>query len=175
MTNRWLEALKEERSKHNTAAALRVRCNPAVGEPNEKPETPKHPTDKTDKITSRHKAGSENPKTPETRTDKTDKNTSEAERLGMVATWAMEFGYVSLHDPHTGKWHDIPTKEAPSWALWEARRRKELYKDGNRKAFRLTSSEMEDVWEKERAEMWEHPAVTDRGIVYEDYLEEGAE
>lgn len=33
--------------------------------------------------------------------------------------------------------------------MWEARKRKELYRDGNRKAYRLTSREMEEVWEAE--------------------------
>jgi hypothetical protein len=49
----------------------------------------------------------------------------------------------------TGEWHDLPTKEAPSWAVGESHRRKNLYKDGNRKAYRLTSSEMEETWEAE--------------------------
>ncbi len=82
-------------------------------------------------------------------TAKTAKTPSEAGQLGVIAMWSIEFGYVSLHDPTTGEWHDIQTKEAPSWALWEARKRKELYKDGNRKAFRLTSREMEEIWEDE--------------------------
>ena len=36
----------------------------------------------------------------------------------------------------------------------------------------LTASEMEEVWEKEQALMWDHPAVTEKGVLYEDYLEE---
>jgi hypothetical protein len=42
----------------------------------------------------------------------------------------------------------------------EARRRKEQYRGGNRRAYRLTSSEMEELW---RAE-----SPVDEGIV-EDY------
>jgi hypothetical protein len=89
--------------------------------------------------------------------------------------WAREFGYVSMHDPTTGEWWDVATKDAPDWAKREAFKRKELYKGGNRKAYRLTAREMEGIWDAERVEMWAHPAVTDRGIVYEDYLEEGGE
>ncbi len=95
-----------------------------------------------------------------------------ASELGLVARWSREFGYISIHDPTAGKGHDVATKDAPDWAKREAFKRKELYREGNRKAFRLTAREMEDIWEKERVGMWEHPAVTDRGIVYEDYLAE---
>jgi hypothetical protein len=97
-----------------------------------------------------------------------------AQRLGLVARWSQTFGYVSLHDPTTGEWHDLQTKEAPDWAVREARKRKEFYNVGNHKAYRLTAQGMEEIWEAERAEMWEHPAVMDKGIVYEDYLEEDA-
>jgi hypothetical protein len=31
---------------------------------------------------------------------------------------------------------------------------------------------MEEAWEKEQAPTWEHPAVTDKSIVYEDYIDE---
>ncbi|MBV9455593.1 MAG: hypothetical protein JOZ19_15995 [Rubrobacter sp.] len=84
-------------------------------------------------------------------TAKTAKTLSEAKRLGLVATWSIEFGYVSVHDPTSGEWHDPPTKEAPSWATGEARKRKELYKSGNRKALRLSSREMSELWEAEHA------------------------
>jgi hypothetical protein len=40
--------------------------------------------------------------------------------------------------------------DAPDWAVREARKRKELYKNSNRRAYRLTSREMEDIWEAER-------------------------
>jgi hypothetical protein len=77
-----------------------------------------------------------------------------------------------LHDPATGERHDLPTKDAPDWAVREARRRKELYKSGDRKAYRYTSGEMEEVWESEQTPMWTQPAITDRGIIYKDYIEE---
>jgi hypothetical protein len=40
--------------------------------------------------------------------------------MGLAATWSMEFGYVSIHDPTEGEWWDVPTKDAPAWALPEA-------------------------------------------------------
>jgi hypothetical protein len=49
--------------------------------------------------------------------------------------------------------------------LWEARKRKELYKDGNRKAYRLTSRDMEDIRE---AEFLSEP----EGIVEDHPIEE---
>lgn len=85
----------------------------------------------------------------------------DAAELGLVAKWSKHFGYVSLHDPTTGEWYDLRIKDAPSWAKWEASKRKELYRDGNREAYRLTSQEMEEIWEAE------HP-VEEVGIV-EDY------
>ena len=50
-------------------------------------------------------------------------------------------------------------------AGWEARKREELYKSGNRKAYRLTSREMEEIW---KAEHTSEPA----GIVEELPIEE---
>ncbi len=98
-----------------------------------------------------------------------------SDALGLVTTWSVEFGYVSIHDPTTGEWHDLLTKEAPRWAVGEAHRRKNLYKRGDRKAYRLTSLEMEKIWEVERAkEPASSPGIPERGIVYEDYLEGSA-
>ncbi len=141
-----------------------------------KTETYQNPTAKTAKTLLGDSVFSENAQSPTAKTAKTANGYKDgASELGLVAMWSREFGYISIHDPTAGEWYDLQTKDAPDWAVREARRRKELYKDGNRKAYRLTAREMEDIWEKERVEMWEHPAVTDRGIVYEDYLEEEAE
>ena len=52
-------------------------------------------------------------------------------------------------DARPGKWHDLQTKDAPEWAVGEARCRKEQYRGGNRRAYRLTSSEMEELWRAE--------------------------
>jgi predicted metal-dependent hydrolase len=35
----------------------------------------------------------------------------EADRRGLVVKWAKEPGYVSLHDPTTGEWHDVKASE----------------------------------------------------------------
>ena len=101
--------------------------------------------------------------TPEPPAAKTAK-TTEAEHLGLIAVWSAQFGYVSMHDPTTGEWHDLQTKDAPKWAVGETRRRKEQYRGGNHRAYRLTSSEMEEPW---RA-----VALVDEGIVEDHPLEE---
>lgn len=173
MSNKWQsrlnKLLEENNSSHNTAAALREGGD----EFSEIVQTlaPKTPKTHAEGQNYSESARTPTPKTPKTRTDKT-KNSLEAERLGLVATWSIEFGYVSIHDPTSGEWHDLPTEDALDWAKREARKRKDLYRAGNRKAFRLTAREMEELWESEQVEMWDHPAVTEKGVVYEDYIEE---
>jgi hypothetical protein len=169
-----MSALKEQVSKHNTAAALRVNQNTGPIGPAAKQEMPINPPSKTSSTLNKDKIEGENLQTRQMAPSKTSNTPTEAEHLGLVATWSIEFGYISLHDLTSGEWHDIPTKEAPSWATWEARKRKELYKGGNRKAYRLTCREMEKVWEAEQVEIWDTLGITDRGILYEDYLEEDA-
>jgi hypothetical protein len=137
--SKWLNSLKEEESKHTTAGLREGQSRRPIG-PAAKRKTPKTCTDKTDK-------------------------TSEGARLGLIATWSAEFGYVSLHDPTTGEWHDLKTTVAPEWAVGEARRRKELYKSGNRRAYRLSARVMEEVWKSGQ--------LPEEGIV-EDYPVEGA-
>jgi hypothetical protein len=131
-------------------------------------ETPQSLTAKTAKTPGEHKTGNENLQTQERPTAKTAKITNgykdEAAQLGLIAAWSREFGYVSLHDPTSGEWYDLPVKVAPSWALWEAHKRKELYKDGNRRAYRLTSREMKKLWADEQP--------SDEGIL-EEYTPEG--
>ncbi len=146
MPGEWLNSLKEEESKHNTTAALREGQYRHPLGPAEKPKTPITPTDKTDKNPCEKLPTSIN------RPDKTDK-TPDAAQLGLVATWSAEFGYVSIHDPIEGVWWNLQVKDAPGWALSEARKRKELYRDGNRKALRLTSREMGEIWEAERSDL----------------------
>jgi hypothetical protein len=161
----WLGALKQVESKHNTAAALRERQNIRVVGPFEKPETPINPPSKTSNTPIGREAGSEKPKTPTSAPSETSK-TIEAEDLGLVASWSVEFGFISMHDPTTGEWHDLRWKDAPGWARWEARKRKELYGDGNRKAHRLTSREIGEIWAAE------NPLSIEEGIV-EDHPVEG--
>jgi hypothetical protein len=105
-------------------------------------------TPKTPKTHAENQNFSESAQNP---TPKTAKTTPEADRLGLVATWSRVFGYLSIHNPTTGTWHDLPTKGALDWTRREARRRKELYKSGDRKAYRYTSGKMEQLWEAERA------------------------
>jgi hypothetical protein len=147
MANKWLATLKEDVNKHNTAAALRESRNLHAVGPAAKPKTPINPPSKTS-------------------------NTPKADQLGLVATWSGEFGYISLHDPTTGEWHDVQTKDAPGWAKWEASKRKELYRAGNRKAYRLTSREMGEVWEAERSAI-EEEIVEEYPVEEEDEIEEG--
>ena len=72
--------------------------------------------------------------------------------LGLIAKWSKHFGYVSIHDPVLGEWWDVPTKDAPPWALDEARRRNELWRAGDRRAFKLTSRQIEELWLAEQSE-----------------------
>jgi hypothetical protein len=76
----------------------------------------------------------------------------------LVATWAATFGFVSIHDPLDGTWHDIQTGEAPTWALAESGLRKRLYKGGDRRAYSHDARKMQEIWESE------HPPPPDRGI-----------
>jgi hypothetical protein len=36
------------------------------------------------------------------------KRLQEAGRRGLVIEWSSEPGYVALHDPTTGEWHEVP-------------------------------------------------------------------
>lgn len=59
------------------------------------------------------------------------KRLEEADRRGLVIKWSKETGYISLHDPTTGEWHDVPVSSCPPWVLDDAkahhRRCKERY------------------------------------------------
>jgi hypothetical protein len=48
----------------------------------------------------------------------------EADRRGLVIRWSRESGYVSLHDPTTGEWHEVPASECPLWILDEVKARR---------------------------------------------------
>jgi hypothetical protein len=85
--------------------------------------------------------------------------------LGLVAMWSRTFGYVVIHDPTTGDWHELETRAAPDWAVREARKRKELWRGGDRRAYQLTRKEMEDLFEADREE-------EEEGIIEEHPLEE---
>ena len=85
MSNRWLDALKDEEGKHNTAAALRE--SPRTGEPGPgaRSKTPIRRAAKTAKITNRHKVGDKNPQTPIDTTAKTAKTTYTGEKTSKGA------------------------------------------------------------------------------------------
>lgn len=80
-----------------------------------------------------------------------------ASRLGLVARWAMRFGYVGIHDPTSGEWHDLRVGDAPPWAVREARKRKALWGEGETLAYEFTAGEMEEIWESERPVVEERP------------------
>ncbi len=92
----------------------------------------------------------------------------QASEMGLVAMWSRHYGYVSVHDPATGEWHDLSAEDAPGWSVREARRRKELRMEGDLKAYQLNSREAEKAWRDKQA-----PA--DIGIVEEFPVEEGEE
>ena len=83
---------------------------------------------------------------------------------GLTARWSKEFGFIKIHDPESGKRYDVPMKDAPEWAKWEARKRKELYKAGDNYAYDLTSTQMHEIWEKDRP-------IPEEGIVEDHSLE----
>ncbi len=164
MKHRLLEMLREEERKHNTTAALRVRHIPYEGGPVKKDETPESLTVKTAKTTNTPKVEGENPEARQTQAAKTAK-TIEADELGLITTWSSHFGFISMHDPATGEWHDLHWKDVPEWARWEAKKRKELYKEGDRRAHRLTSREIAEIWATE------NQSAEEDGIVEEHPVE----
>jgi hypothetical protein len=100
----------------------------------------------------------------------TERRLRKAADKGLVAQWAdyeKAKGHVSIHDPGSGHWCDVPWKDAPGWARRESLKRSELYRDFYHDAHDLTAREMEKIWEAE------HPAA-DVGIVEAHPLEEGA-
>ena len=44
-----------------------------------------------------------------------------AHRRGLVIGWAREPGYVALHDPSTGEWHEVAAADCPPWVLEDAK------------------------------------------------------
>ncbi|MGI8911244.1 MAG: hypothetical protein ACR2JR_11930 [Rubrobacteraceae bacterium] len=44
-----------------------------------------------------------------------------ADRRGLVIKWAKEPGYVALHDPTTGEWHEVSASDCPPWILEDAK------------------------------------------------------
>jgi hypothetical protein len=54
----------------------------------------------------------------------------EAHRRGFVAKWSREPGWISLHDPTAGEWHDVRARDCfPSIVAEAGARRKEERRD----------------------------------------------
>lgn len=43
------------------------------------------------------------------------------DRRGLVIKWAKAPGYLALHDPTTGEWHEVPAPGCPPWILEDAK------------------------------------------------------
>lgn len=48
----------------------------------------------------------------------------EGDRRGPVIRFAREPGYLSVHDPTTGDWHELQTSGCPPWMLEDAKARR---------------------------------------------------
>lgn len=134
MGNKWLAALREAEEKHNTAAALR-EASPGRSENLDTPQSPPGKTSKTplgfqdrlerlrEKLRTRQNPPSKTSDTPTDLERLVQRKLEKASRMGLVASWSQHYGYVGLHDPTTGEWHDLRTEDAPGWAVREARRK----------------------------------------------------
>lgn len=49
------------------------------------------------------------------------KRLEEADRRGLVIRWSREPGWISLHDPTTGEWHEVAASGCPPWILEDAK------------------------------------------------------
>jgi hypothetical protein len=49
---------------------------------------------------------------------------AEANRRGLVIRWSREPGWISLHDPTTGEWHEVAASGCPPWILEDAKARR---------------------------------------------------
>ena len=45
----------------------------------------------------------------------------QADRRGLIIKWSKDPGYIALHDPTTGDWHELPKTSSPPWMLEDAR------------------------------------------------------
>ena len=48
----------------------------------------------------------------------------EAASRGLVIKWSREPGYLSVHDPTTGDWHELLASGCPPWMLDDAKTRR---------------------------------------------------
>jgi hypothetical protein len=131
----WLEVL--ERAKERKKQTTTIHNTPSSIEDTEKDVSQNAVRNQVDKRAKRVGTAAK-------------RKLEQASQLGLIVRWSYEFGYVSIHDPTTGEWHDLPMKDAPDWAKREAFKRKELRKHEGITRL-LTAREMEGVWEKEQA------------------------
>ncbi|MDP9484890.1 MAG: hypothetical protein M3Q49_03685 [Actinomycetota bacterium] len=93
-----------------------------------------------------------------------ERRAQRAGEVGLVARWSKKFGFVSIHDPTTGEWHDVSWKVAPSWAKWEARKRKDLGRSGDGRAYDLPASGIREIWETENLPAEEEGIVEEHPV-----------
>ena len=57
------------------------------------------------------------------------KKLEDADRRGLAIKWAREPGWISLHDPTTGDWHDVKASECPPSVVESARAYRRVNRD----------------------------------------------
>ena len=53
--------------------------------------------------------------------DREQRKLEKADRRGLVIKWAKEPGWIAMHDPTTGDWHDVPASGCPPSVVETAR------------------------------------------------------
>ena len=56
--------------------------------------------------------------------EKDRRGLEDADRRGLVIRWSREPGYISIHDPTTGEWHEVTASGCPPWVPDAARTRR---------------------------------------------------
>ena len=56
--------------------------------------------------------------------DREQRKLEKAERRGLIIKWAKEPGWIALHDPTSGEWHEVLASECPQWILESAKAEK---------------------------------------------------
>ncbi len=57
------------------------------------------------------------------------KRLEDADRRGLVIKWSREPGWISLHDPTTGEWHDVKASGCPPSVVESARAYRRVNRD----------------------------------------------
>ena len=58
------------------------------------------------------------------------KSLEKADRRGLVIRWAREPGYVAIHDPTTGEWHEVKASECLPSVVESAKTNHRRQKEG---------------------------------------------